>query len=74
MDRAADLNLMLRAPKALKIFSYKVCPHAYTSLKDVRHALGPQEDYLETLGLGYDEEWYIKLYDGRMWRVVGALI
>lgn len=71
--QAEDLGHMLRVPKALKNFSYKIRSHAYTTLQDVRHALEPQEDYLETLRLDYDEEWYSGPHARHMWLAVGPM-
>ena len=48
---AADLGHVLRAPKALKILFYTVCAPASIDFTDLRHALGPHENYLEKLTL-----------------------
>lgn len=50
-----DLANLLRAPKALKTFSYKVCSPARIALREIRHALGPQKNCLESLGLECDD-------------------
>ncbi|MCJ1267341.1 hypothetical protein MMC22_007226 [Lobaria immixta] len=55
----ADLGHLLRAPIALKTLFYKVCPPASISFRDIRHALEPQMNCLESLGLDYDEEYEI---------------
>ncbi|MCJ1269799.1 hypothetical protein MMC22_009692 [Lobaria immixta] len=47
----ADLNHILRAPKALNKLLYRVCPPHYSRFEDLRHALRPQENCLESLGL-----------------------
>lgn len=65
MNRA-DLGHMLRAPKALKAFSYTVCPPAYIDFKVLRHALGPQETSLETLAFNYNKHCDEGVYDERM--------
>ena len=53
----ADLGHMLRAPKALKTFFYKTCPPYYFGFTDLRQALGPQKDCLESLGLDYEDDY-----------------
>ena len=50
---AADLRHMLRAPKALNTLRYWVWMPASVKFTDLRHALGPQENSLERLGLDY---------------------
>lgn len=55
----ADLGHMLRAPIALKTLFYKVCPPASIDFRDTRHALEPQMNCLESLGLDYHEEYEI---------------
>ncbi|MCJ1267269.1 hypothetical protein MMC22_007154 [Lobaria immixta] len=50
---AADLGHVLRAPKALKTLFYTVCAPASIDFTDLRHALRPQENYLENLTLVY---------------------
>lgn len=52
---AADLGHILRAPKALKTFHYRVCPPAKLDFTEICHALGPQENCLESLGFHYDD-------------------
>ncbi|MCJ1266992.1 hypothetical protein MMC22_006877 [Lobaria immixta] len=52
----ASLVHILRAPKALQTFLYKVCECQCVDLTDIRHALGPQENSLESLVLNNDEE------------------
>ena len=58
----ADLDQILRAPKALKTLCYKVCPPAYINFTEcinfteVRRALGPQENCLESLSLDCDQD------------------
>lgn len=55
---AADLGRILRAPQALKTFSYSVRPPACFNFTQIRHALGGQEDVLERLSLDYAEKYY----------------
>ena len=50
-----DLGHMLRAPKALKALSYAFCSPGYFKFTDLWHALGPQENCLESLGLDHSE-------------------
>ncbi|MCJ1265031.1 hypothetical protein MMC22_004906 [Lobaria immixta] len=50
----AHLGHILRAPKALKAFSYKVYGDSFINFTDVRHALGPHENCLESLGFDCD--------------------
>ena len=52
----ADLGHILRAPKALKTLSYKICQPAYVNFKDICHALGPQENCLESIDLDCDPD------------------
>ena len=52
----ASLVHILRAPKALQTFLYKVCECQCVDLRGIRHALGPQENSLESLVLNNDEE------------------
>lgn len=52
----ASLVHSLRAPKALQTFLYKVCQRQCVDLTDMRHALSPQENSLESLVLNNDEE------------------
>lgn len=61
---AADLIHILRAPKALKIFAYKICPPAQISLSDLCHALRPQETHLESVCIDYDNDYYNSFYSG----------
>ncbi|MCJ1467715.1 hypothetical protein MMC07_006340 [Pseudocyphellaria aurata] len=50
---SADLHHILRAPKALKTFCfYMNCLPDYLQFKDIRHALEPHKDCLESLGFG----------------------
>ncbi|MCJ1269916.1 hypothetical protein MMC22_009809 [Lobaria immixta] len=50
----ADLDHILRAPKALKTLFYKVCLPDVMDFTGLRHALGPQEKSLESLDLDVD--------------------
>lgn len=54
--RQEELGYVLRAPKALKTFSFKLCSPWNLDFADLRDALAPQKDYLESLGLDYHEE------------------
>lgn len=69
---AAALGYILRAPKSLKAFFYKFSdPDSHKlELTDIRHALRPQEDWLESLGLDLKEPYdWEKSYDvtSRYW-------
>lgn len=61
---AADLIHILRAPKALKTLSYKICPPAQIRLSDLCHALKPQENHLESVRIDYDNDYYNSFYSG----------
>lgn len=47
----ADLNHILRVPKALNNLLYRICPPHRNRFEDLRHALRPQENCLESLCL-----------------------
>lgn len=49
----ANLCHILRAPKALKTFTYKVWPGNVVDFAALRDALGPQKNYLESLSFDY---------------------
>ncbi|MCJ1260269.1 hypothetical protein MMC22_000129 [Lobaria immixta] len=53
-----DLDNVFRAPKALKALFYKFCPPDCIKVADLRHALKPQENYLESLSLDFDIVFY----------------
>lgn len=60
----ADLDHILRAPKALKDFVYTVGPSPGITFTDIRRALEPQKNCLERLGFYFDErcsEWMFRL-------------
>ena len=57
-----ELDHMLQAPKALKTLFYRSCTPAYLGLKDIRHALAPQETCLERLGLDCDEDETVSIF------------
>ena len=59
----ADMGHMLRAPKALKALCYRVWPSAFVKFTDIRHALGPQENYLESLSLSFNDESFYQNSD-----------
>lgn len=50
-----DLGHILRARTALRTLSSNVCSPSYIDFPEVRHALGPQKNYLESLSLDCDE-------------------
>lgn len=50
---AADLGHMLRAPKDLKAFFYTICSPICVSFTSIRHALGPQQNCLRSIGFNY---------------------
>ncbi|MCJ1261896.1 hypothetical protein MMC22_001765 [Lobaria immixta] len=52
-----DLCHILRAPKALKTFFYRLCRCDDIRFTDLRHALGPQETYLDSLGFDCEDTW-----------------
>ena len=54
--RLSTVNLahILQAPKGLKRLFYKFCPPDHINCTDLRHALGPQENSLESLALDCD--------------------
>ncbi|MCJ1270962.1 hypothetical protein MMC22_010861 [Lobaria immixta] len=60
---AATLSHIFRAPKALKTLSYWVCSPAPIKFSDIRHALGPQENCLQSLSLDYFDEHFYKNFD-----------
>ena len=56
----AALGHVLRAPKALKTLVYWFCPPTSIKFSDIRHALGPQENCLESLAFHYsDDDFYL---------------
>ena len=64
---AEALGYILRAPKALKAFFYRFPNPKYHNfeLTDIRHALRPQEDSLESLSLDLEERYnWEEIYDG----------
>lgn len=67
--RKADLGHIFRAPKALRTLWYEFCPFTITPIKNLRHALRPQEKCLENLAFDYDED-YENIYD--LWRTLGV--
>lgn len=56
-----DLGHISRAPKALKTLFYRISPPACINFIDIRHALEPQKNCIENLGLDY-EEFYEQHY------------
>ncbi|MCJ1465253.1 hypothetical protein MMC07_003869 [Pseudocyphellaria aurata] len=54
---AADLAHILRAPKALENFTYRVRPFLRGKLQDLYHALEPQKHSLQSLALDYDSHY-----------------
>ncbi|MCJ1268917.1 hypothetical protein MMC22_008805 [Lobaria immixta] len=54
----SNLGHILRAPKALKTLIYKICAPICLNLTDIRHALRPQENFLESLDLDYDKHCF----------------
>lgn len=70
-----DLGNVLRAPKALKTFSCKVCPPTGVDFTNIRHALRPQENCLESLCLDYDKEYeYFNLGDRAFFRPMTSFL
>ncbi|MCJ1271974.1 hypothetical protein MMC22_011879 [Lobaria immixta] len=57
----ADLCHILRAPKALKTLFFKVCKPTTVNFTDLRHALVPQENCLESLDLDCDPGCEMKI-------------
>ena len=59
----ADLDHILRAPKALKDFVFTVGTSAGINFTDIRRALEPQKNSLERLGFDFDEQcdWIFRL-------------
>lgn len=54
---AINLGHILRAPKALKKFSYTLCPHVSNSFTDIHQALRPQKKNLEIISIHHNKDF-----------------